>query len=210
MDSYRMSLWQLFLAGGPLMWPILLCSIFACAIFLEKFWQLQKMDSNKEVLLNAVLDKMRRHDTKEALQICDNNKGHIANILKAGILKYDRPRQQIIDAIEDASLSEIPKVEKKIDTLLAIAHILPMVGLLGTAVGMVKCFQIIQSRALINSPVSAGDLAGGIWVALLTTVFSLAVAIPVYVAYSYLISKVNYFIHEMERSATELINLLTE
>lgn len=210
MDLYKMSLWQLFLAGGPIMWLILLCSIFACAVFLEKFWQLKKMNSDRDHLLNTVLDKMGRHDTKEALQVCDNNKGIIANILKAGILKYDRPRQQIKEAIEDASLSEIPKIENKLDILLTMAHVLPLLGILGTVTGMVKCFQIIQAKSLINSVVSAADLSAGIWEALLTTVFGLAVAIPVYVAYNYLVSKTNNFIHEMQKCAVELVNLLTE
>jgi len=114
MDLYKMSLWQIFLAGGPLMWPILLCSVFALAIVWEKFWQLHKMTIDTQDFLNKILEKMKHHEIKDALQICDATKSPIANILKAGILKYDRGRPQIIEAIEDASLYEIPGIEKNL------------------------------------------------------------------------------------------------
>ncbi|MFA5144971.1 MAG: MotA/TolQ/ExbB proton channel family protein [Candidatus Omnitrophota bacterium] len=210
-DIYKMNLWQIFLAGGPVMWPILLCSIFALAVALEKFWHLHKIDSiDTQGFLSKILDKMKRHDTKEALQICDNTKSPIANILKAGILKYDRPRPQIVEAIEDASLYEIPRIEKNLTTLATIAHIAPLLGLLGTVTGMVRCFQTIQAKTTTLHPVSPGDLAGGIWEALLTTVAGLIVAIPTFVAYNYLVNRINNYILEMEKASTELVNFLTE
>lgn len=210
MDLYKMSLWQVFLAGGPVMWPILLCSVFALAVALEKFWHLHKIKIDTQDFLNKILDKMKRHDTKEALQLCDGIKSPIANILKAGILKYDRPRPQIIEAIEDASLYEIPRLEKNLPTLATLAHICPLLGLLGTVTGMVRCFQLIQAKATSFHPISPGDLAGGIWESLLTTVAGLIVAIPTFVAYNYLVSRINNFILEMEKASTELVNFLTE
>ncbi|MDP2923156.1 MAG: MotA/TolQ/ExbB proton channel family protein [Candidatus Omnitrophota bacterium] len=210
MDLYRMSVWQVFLAGGPVMWPILLCSIFALAIILEKFWHLHKIKIDTQEFLNNILDKMKRHQIKEALQICENTKSPISHILKAGILKYDRTRAQIKEAIEDASLYEIPRLEKNLTTLATIAHISPLLGLLGTVTGMVRCFQTIQAKATSFHPVSPGDLAGGIWEALLTTVAGLIVAIPTFVAYNYLVSRINNFILEMEKASTELVNFLTE
>src|SRR4030042_6197370 len=210
MDLYQMGLWKIFLAGGPVMWPILLCSIFAFAIALEKFWHLHKINIDTQEFLKKILDKMKGHDTKEALQICDSTKSPVANILKAGILKYDRPRSQIIEAIEDASLYEIPRIEKNLSALATIAHVSPLLGLLGTVTGMVRCFQTIQAKATSFHPISPGDLAGGIWEALLTTVAGLIVAIPTFVAYNYLVSRINSFIVEMEKAATELVNFLTE
>ena len=210
MDLYRMSFWQVFLAGGPVMWPILLCSIFALAIILEKFWHLNKIRIDTQKFLSDILDKIKRHEIKEALQICDKTNSPISHILKAGILKYDRTREQIKEAIEDASLYEVPKLEKNLSTLATIAHISPLLGLLGTVTGMVRCFQTIQAKATSFHPVSPGDLAGGIWEALLTTVAGLIVAIPTFVAYNYLVSRVNNFILEMEKASTELVNFLTE
>jgi biopolymer transport protein ExbB len=206
MDLYRMSLWQVFSAG----WPILLCSIFALAIAIEKFWHLYRIKIDTQEFLRNILDNMKRHQTKEALQICDNTNSPIARILKAGILKYDRTRDQIKEAIEDASLYEIPRLEKNLTALATIAHVSPLLGLLGTVTGMVRAFQVIQAKSTSFHPVSPGDLAGGIWEALITTVAGLIVAIPTFVAYNYLVSRINSFILEMEKAATELVNFLTE
>jgi len=205
-----MSLWQVFLAGGPIMWPILLCSVFAFAITLEKFWYLHKVKIDTQQFLNTILDKMKRHQVKEALEVCEKTLSPISHILKAGILKYDRPKPQIVEAIEDASLYEIPRIEKNLNALATIAHVSPLLGLLGTVTGMVTCFQTIQAKAVSFHPVSPGDLAGGIWEALLTTVAGLVVAIPTFVAYNYLVSRINHFILEMEKASTELVNFLTE
>jgi len=210
MGDSRMSILKVFLAGGPVMWPILFCSIFALAIIIEKFWYLHKIRIDTQDFLNRILDKIKRHETKEALNICDSTKSPIAHILKTGILKYDRPRPQIKEAIEDASLYEIPKLEKNLSALATIAHISPLLGLLGTVTGMVRCFQTIQAKATSFHPVAPGDLAGGIWEALLTTVAGLIVAIPTFVAYNYLVNRINGFILEMEKAATELVNFLTE
>jgi biopolymer transport protein ExbB len=210
MDLYKMNLWQVFLAGGPVMWPILLCSIFALTIILERLWHLHKIKIDTQEFLRVILYKMRHQKIKEALEVCDNTKSPISHILKAGILKYDRPRPQNKEAIEDASLYEIPKLERNLSALATIAHISPLLGLLGTVTGMVRCFQTIQAKATSFHPVSPGDLAGGIWEALLTTVFGLIVAIPTFVAYNYLVNRINNFILEMEKASTELVNFLTE
>jgi biopolymer transport protein ExbB len=210
MDLYKMGLWQVVLAGGPVMWPILLCSVFAFAIVLEKFALLRKIKIDTREFLEKVLDKVKHHQIKEALKVCDEAKNPVSNILKAGILKYDRPREQVKEAMEDASLYEIPKLEKNLTLLATIAHITPLLGLLGTVTGMVKCFQAIQAKAIAFHPVTPGDLAGGIWEALLATIAGLTVAIPAFVAYNYLVSRVNNFILEMEKAATELVNFLTE
>ena len=210
MELEKMTLWEIFIKGGPVMWPILLCSIFAFAIILEKLWYLHRIKIDTQKLLADVLDKMKRHQIKEALEICDKNKSPVARILRSGILKYDRPRAQIKEAIEDASLYEIPRIEKNLTALATIAHISPLLGLLGTVTGMVNCFQTIQTKAASFHPVSPGDLAKGIWEALLTTVAGLIVAIPTFVAYNYLVSRINNFILEMEKAATELVNFLTE
>ncbi len=210
MDLWKMSLWRMFLSGGPIMWPILLASIFAFAIMIEKFWHLHKIRINTQDFLAKILEKMKRHEVKEALALCDATISPIARILKAGILKYDRPKQQIVEAIEDASLYEVPKLEKNLPMLATIGHIAPLLGLLGTVTGMVRCFQSVQAKATTLHPVSPGDLAGGIWEALLTTVAGLVVAIPTYVAYNYLVNRINHYVLEMEKASTELVNFLTE
>lgn len=192
------------------MWPILLCSVFALAIIVDRIMYLNKIRIDARHFLDRIIDKMKRHQIKEALEICERKENPISRILKAGILKYDRGRQQINEAIEDAALYEEPRLGKNMTALATIAHISPLLGLLGTVVGLVRCFQIIQAKSTAFQLVSPGDLAGGIWEALLTTVAGLIVAIPAFVAYNYLVSRINNFILEMEKASTELINFLTE
>lgn len=210
MEFYKMSVWQVFLSGGPVMWPILLCSIFAFSIILEKYLYLRKIKINSEEFLGKILEKVKRNQIKEALEECESTKNPIAHILKGGILKYDRPRPQIKEAIEDASLYEIPKLEKNMGMLATIANISPLLGLLGTIAGLIKCLQVIQVKSGLYQTVSPADLAFGMREALLAAAAGLIVAIPAFIAYNYLLSRINNFILEMEKASTELVNFLTE
>lgn len=196
--------------GGPVMYPIILCSVVSFALIIDRMYHLYRAKIDTKNFVGNILDTIKRNKIIDALDICDKTPGPIAHILKAGIMKHDRSRQEIKEAIEDAGLHEIPRLEKNISVLATIAHIAPLLGLLGTVTGMVRCFQTIQQKATSLNPVSPGDLAGGIWEALLTTVAGLVVAIPTLVAYNYFVTKVDGFILDMERSATDLVNILTE
>jgi len=210
MDLYKMNFWQLLIAGGPVMWPIILCSVVALAIFLERLIYFRSIKINTQQFLEGILEQIKRHQIKEALQLCDKVSHPMAHILKAGILKYDQPRSRIKESMENASLYEIPKLEKSLPALSTIAHICPLLGLLGTATGMVRCFQAISAKAATFDTIVMSDLSAGIWEALLTTVAGLVVAIPAYLVYNYLASLVNNAILEMDKAAAELINFLAE
>jgi len=201
---------DLVVKGGPVMYPIILCSIIAMAIVIERAYHLYRAKIDTRKFMDEIANVLRRNKIMEAIEVCDKTPGPIAHILRAGILKHDRPKQEIKEAIEEAGLYEVPRMEKNLTALATIAHISPLLGLLGTVVGMVGCFQVIQQKSTSLNPVSPGDLAGGIWAALITTVAGLAVAIPVYVAYNYLVSRVNHLVIDMERSATDLINILMQ
>lgn len=203
-------MFSMIFKGGPVMYPIILCSIIALAIVIERVYHLHRAKIDTRKFMDDVANVLRRNKIMEAIEMCENTPGPIAHILKAGILKHDRPRQEIKESIAEAGLYEVPRMEKNLTALSTVAHITPLLGLLGTVVGMVRCFQVIQQKSTSLSPVSPGDLAGGIGQALITTVAGLAVAIPVYVAYNYLVSRVNYMVLDMERSATDLTNILTQ
>jgi biopolymer transport protein ExbB len=203
-------MWEFMSKGGPIMWPILLCSIMAFAIVVERLIQLRREQIDTKQFMEQISKTLKRNRVMEALELCERTRGPIANILRAGILKHDRPRHEIREAIEDASIHEVPRLEKNLPVLATIAHIAPLLGLLGTVTGMVSAFQVIQAKAGAANPVNPGDLAGGIWEALLTTVLGLCVAIPTFVAYNYMVSRVDGFVLEMERSATDLLNILGE
>ena len=194
--------------GGPVMYVILLCSIVAFAVVIERFLQLRKARIDTDKFMSEISNLLKRNRIMEAIDMCNQTSGPISQVVKAGILKHDRSKPEIREAIEDAAVSEIPILEKNLSMLATIAHIAPLLGLLGTVTGMVRAFQVIEQKATALQPVNPKDLAGGIWEALLTTVFGLCVAIPTYVAYNYFVTKVNGFILEMEKSATDLVNLL--
>lgn len=198
------------LKGGPLMYPIILCSVIAFAIILERFYYLKNARIDAVVFMNNIENALKHNKIAEAVKICEDTSGPVARIIKAGILKHDRPRQEIKEAIEDAGHQEVPKLERHIKILAAISHIAPLLGLLGTVIGMMKAFQVIQLKTISFNPVAAGDMAGGIWQALTTTAAGLMVAIPAMAAYHYLAARVEEFTLEMERSATELINILSQ
>lgn len=202
-------MWDMIQRGGPVMWPIVLCSVFAFAILLERAWHLHRAKIDTVEFMNKITATLKRNKIMEAIDMCNDTPGPIAQIMKAGILKHDRPRNEIREAIEDAGVHEVPRLEKNLSALATIAHISPLLGLLGTVTGMVKCFQVIQEKSTSLNPINPGDLAGGIWEALITTVAGLIVAIPTYVAYNYLVSRVDNFVLEMEKAATELMNILT-
>ncbi len=201
-------MWELMQKGGPIMWPILLCSVVAFAIVIERLIRLRQEEIDTKAFMEQISKSIKRNKIMEALDLCDKTGGPIATILKAGILKHDRPRQEIREAVEDASIHEVPRLERNLPVLATVAHVAPLLGLLGTVTGLVAAFQVIDSKASALNPVNPGDLAGGIWEALLTTVFGLCVAIPTYVAYNYLVSRVDGFVLDMERSATDLLNIL--
>ena len=208
MGDWEMNAGELILAGGPLMIPIIICSVIALGIIISKLVLYAKISTDPQRLKREVFALLKQNKMKEAVLAAEANPSPLAQILKAGILKFGSSREDIKEAMEDVSLFEIPKLEKRFTALATIAHVTPLLGLLGTVTGMTRSFYTIKELAGSMNPVTPGDLAGGIGVALLTTVAGLTVAIPTFVAYNYLVSRVNAFVLEMERGATELVNLL--
>lgn len=201
-------MWEVIVKGGPLMFLIILCSVVAFAIVMERLWHLRRAKIDTAGFMETIAAKLKRNKIMDAIDMCNVTPGPVAHILKAGIMKHDRPRAEIKEAIEDAGVHEVPRLEKNLSALATIAHISPLLGLLGTVTGMVRSFQVIEQKAVVLMPVNPGDLAGGIWEALVTTVAGLAVAIPTYVAYNFLVSKVDGYVLEMEKSATDVVNIL--
>ncbi|OGX42810.1 MAG: hypothetical protein A3G91_00600 [Omnitrophica WOR_2 bacterium RIFCSPLOWO2_12_FULL_50_9] len=205
-----MNAWKLIKAGGPIMAPILLCSLFALGIVIEKLIYFSLIKTNVSQFKVKVFGLVKNNKIKEAVQVCDASRSPVAKVFKAGLIRLGASRETIKESMEDASLFEIPKLESRLSALATIAHICPLLGLLGTVTGMTASFYTIQVRAASLNPVTPGDLAGGIGEALLTTVGGLMVAIPTFVAYNYCVSRVNSFILEMERGATELVNFMCQ
>ena len=202
-------MWELINKGGPMMYLIVLSSILAFGVVIERIYTLNRARIDADKFMDGIIGVLKRNKIIEAVEMCNSTPGPVAHIIKAGILKHDRSRPEIKEAVEEAAELEIPRLENHLPILATIAHITPLLGLLGTVTGMIRSFQVIQAKAASMVPVNPGDLAGGIWEALLATVAGLSVAIPTYVAYNYLTSKVDGFVYDMEKSAMDLVNLLS-
>ena len=202
-------MWDMIQKGGPMMYLIILSSILALGVVIERVYTLNKARVDADKFMDGIIGVLKRNKIIEAVEMCNNTPGPVAHIIKAGILKHDRSRPEIKEAIEEAAELEIPMLGRHLPILATIAHIAPLLGLLGTVTGMIKSFQVIQMKASAMAPVNPGDLAGGIWEALLATLAGLSVAIPTYVAYNYLSNKVNSLVFDMEKNATDLVNLLS-
>lgn len=205
-----MSAWQFFLNGGPLMWPIALCSLLAMALFIERISCFTAFSTDVYSLKVKVYDLLKQNRLKEAIIACEQNRSVVSEILKIGIAKFGAGRAEIKEALEHAGNLKIALLEKNLAPLLAIAHITPLLGLLGTVSGLAIAFHAIQARSAAMSPVTQGDIAGGMWQALLTTIFGLLVAIPTLTAHNYCVGRVNAFVLEIEQTAAELFDLLTQ
>lgn len=207
---WEMNAWSLIKAGGPIMAPILLCSFLALSITIEKLVFLASIKTNVNKLRSSVFESIKNNQLTDAIKLCDLNNSPVSKIFKAGVIKFGASRESMKESMEDASLFEIPRLESRLTALATIAHISPLLGLLGTVTGMTASFHTIQVRAASLNPVTPGDLAGGIGEALLTTVAGLIVAIPTFVAYNYFVNRVNHIILDMERGATELLNFMCQ
>ncbi len=193
--------------GGVLMWPILACSIVALAITIERFWSLRRASIDTRDFMDTMRTVLRQNRFQDAIDVCDETGGPVARIMKAGLLKHNRSKEDIREAIQDAGHLEIPRLERYLSALATVANIAPLLGLLGTVTGMINAFAQIQHKEGLVNP---ADLAGGINSALVTTAAGLSIAIPTLVAYNYFVSRVENMILEMEISSSELVELLTK
>ena len=194
---------QLMRDGGPVLWIIGLCALIAMFIFFKKTFQFHREEVNVRELVRGLENVLRRNGFVEAISLCDNTPGPAARVLSSAILAYERKDEDLKQAIDDACLEELPKLEKNIDILGTVGFISPLLGLLGTVLGMMETFQTVNVTS--SMALSASELAGTIRMALITTAGGLAVAIPCYVAYNYLVSRVNAITLDMEKAASEII-----
>ncbi len=195
---------------GWLILPIILFSIFSLAIIFERILFYPKITFNASSVLTRVFVAIRKKRIAEAIDICERTPFHSTNILKAGLVHYSESKEVIRESMENASLYEIPKLEKNLNFLSTIAQVSPLIGLLGTVIGMIECFEVVKVGAAAVGTLNPSDLAGGISKALNSTAAGLCVAIPTYLAYNYFVHRVNTCVLEMERGSTELLEILSE
>jgi biopolymer transport protein ExbB len=193
--------------GGPLMWLVMVCSITALGVFLERLFYFHRASINAGEMLRGLANTLRREDFAEALHECAATPGPVARVAHAIILRHDIPRSELRDVATEAGQLEVPRLERNLPLLATVAYTTPLLGLLGTILGLLQMFQIIGAQ---GGGATATEIAEGVYWGLLTSAASIAVAIPAFVAYSYLSARVNDFLRDMERTGIELLAVLDE
>jgi biopolymer transport protein ExbB len=190
-----------------MIWLIMGASAVAIVVFIERVLHYHRAQINSIEFLNGVRNVLRRDNVVEAVSICDATPGPVARLVKVAILNRERGREGVREALEEAGLIEVPPLEDKLNLLATIAQISPLMGLLGTVLGFIKIFTALQTKTTIPT---MQDLSGGVWEALICTAAGLAVAIPCYAAYNYLVSRVNAIVLDMEKAATDITNIIVD
>ena len=197
--------------GGPVIWLILLAAATAAVVFVERVLFCHRAQINSAEFLNGVRTVVKRGNVVEAIAICDATAGPVARLVKAAILHREQGRERVREAVEEAGLIEVPRLEEKLNLLATIAQISPLLGLFGTVVGFIRVFMHLQEAGLYAN-ISGGpdSLSVGIWESLVCAAAGIAVAIPAHAGYNYLVSRVNKIVLDMERAAAEIVNIVTE
>jgi biopolymer transport protein ExbB len=193
--------------GGPVLYVLLLFSAVAAVVFLERFLHFHRAQINSTEFLNGVRTVLKRNNVVEALSICDATPGPVARLVKTAVLNRENGRERVREALEEAGLTEVPHLEEKLNLLATIAQLAPLVGLFGTVLGFIQTFGGMETNGF---HAKVGDLSNGIWQALISTAAGLAVAIVAHAGYNYLVSRVNSIVIDMERAATEIVNIVLD
>lgn len=195
---------EIFRQGGPLMYPILGCSVLALAIFFERFWTIQRVRSGINPLVQEVSHWVQSARIDEALAVCQRVDTPLSRLFGTALRAAGRPREQLKMVVEEVGHREAAPLERYLGLLGTIATIAPLLGLLGTVLGMIQAFNVI-AKAGVGTPATLG---GGISQALITTAAGLAVAIPTILLHRYLASRVDRLVLEMEEHSLHLVDLL--
>jgi biopolymer transport protein ExbB len=197
---------ELFVRGGYLMYPIAVCSVVGLWVFIERFWQFRRASIDAAEFTAGIRNLIRNKRVTESITLCSETPGPVAAVLHAALLCYGKSRTAIEEAVDRAARYEMPRLEHNLPLLVTLARVAPLLGLLGTVIGMISTFKVIELQAPFVQP---GHFAG-IWQALITTAFGLVVAIPCHVAFDYLAARVRGFAQDMERSAADLFDIIAE
>jgi biopolymer transport protein ExbB len=193
--------------GGPVMWPLLAFSVLGLAVAIERFFALRKARVN----VNEFLAKVRKalmvnRSLRDAIKICEQYLGPVASVMKAGLLKFGQPKEDIEKTIENAALFEMGRLERGLSVLATTANVAPLLGFLGTVTGMINSFDALAKQGLSNP----AAVASGISEALITTAAGLIIAIPVQLVYNYYMTRINKFVRDIETAANMLIETFGE
>ena len=189
--------------GGPVIALIALCALIAAFIFIWKWFEFYRAQMDVNEIVTGLTNVLRREGMIEAITLCDNSPGPVPRVLSSAIRAY-KENDDIREAIATQTLIEVPRLESRLNILATLAYVTPLLGLLGTVLGLVDSFQTITANpdaAVTTLP----ELSKGVYKALLCTAAGLSVAIPCHIAYNYLVSRVQDFCTDMEKASAEIM-----
>jgi biopolymer transport protein ExbB len=198
---------DIFMKGGWIMPLILIASIIEVAIIIERFIVIRRAQQNVPVFLVKIRGLLKTGNIEEAINYCRQERTPAANIIKKGLKKLKFGRERVKEVVENAGRQEVSKLEKGLSVLATISGVAPLLGFLGTVTGMISAFMKIED---LQGAANPSDLAGGIWEALLTTAFGLAVGIVAYAFYNYLVARVNKLVLDMEVISNDVLDIIEE
>jgi biopolymer transport protein ExbB len=206
-SDQALSIIDLAIKGGFMMVPIILSSFVAIYIFVERVLTINKANQSPDAFMSRIKEMVLRGDINAAKLLCSQFNSPIARMIEKGVSRIGSPLKTIEASIENVAKLELFKLEKNLSILATIAGAAPMMGFLGTVIGMVQAFIAIAQE---EGSVSPKLLSSGIYTAMITTVAGLIVGILAYLAYNYLVTRVSKVVHKMEYSAIEFVDLLQE
>lgn len=201
------SIMELALAGGWLMIPIVLSSFVAIYIFIERVITINKANESPDAFIGKIKELVLKGDITAAKMLCNQHDTPVARMIEKGVSRIGSPLKNIEASIENVGKIELFKLEKNLSVLATVSGAAPMMGFLGTVIGMVQAFLSIAQE---EGSVSPKLLADGIYTAMITTVAGLIVGIIAYLGYNFLVTRVSKVVNKMEYSAIEFIDLLQE
>jgi biopolymer transport protein ExbB len=189
---------------GWMRWPLLICLLIGLVVSVVKFYSLNEKSAKTKKIIKTVDELLAQRRVKEAMELTRESDAPAARILYAGLERHTEGTERVSKAIENQGLIEMSKLERGLIVLATVINVAPLLGFLGTVVGMILAFQAIEAAGEVEATL----VAGGIKVALLTTAFGLLIAIPVSVFHNYFISKIDTLVIDMEESAQKLVETL--
>lgn len=205
--STTMSFGELFMKGGWLMWPLLLLGGITVFIFVERYVAIRKASKMNLNFMNRIRDYICDGKMASAVDLCRSTNTPIARMIEKGIERIGRPMSDVQTAIENVANLEVSKLENGLPFLATIAGGAPMLGFLGTVIGMVEAFMNLSQA---GGTVDMSLLSSGMYVAMITTVAGLIVGIPAYFGYNYLVARIEKLVFQMEANSIAFMDILNQ
>jgi biopolymer transport protein ExbB len=200
MPAFNLSL---FAKGGPMIWVLAIMGLVALMVFIERTLFLHRGQIRSTAFINGIKNILAKRRIVEALTVCEETPGPVGAVVKAALLHAEDDAETMRFYVQEAAVVELPALERRLGALAAIAQVAPLVGLLGTVLGMITTF-----RAFETDYATARALSIGVWQALLTTAGSLMIAIPAHLAHHFLVGRVRAIVRDIEWSGNEIMKFL--